>query len=167
MSVEESSALLRWISGTFSSAGMLLYEQIHPHDAFGQTMQKNLLARGCPLLSLLQYPTINDQKNRFTSLGWTHVDVLDMLQVWDNILERVDNRRAEHLEMFDELEEWRLIQSHYCFVLATVEKPSDPDQNVPLPWSKLRFSALKPSQDLNGTAGRQFPPPSDLSKFMD
>lgn len=124
MSVEESGALLQSIANTFRCAGILVYEQIHPHDAFGQTMQKNLLARGCPLLSLLEYPELADQKRRFENFGWSSCEALDMLQVWDELLDCVENRTVERLEMFDELEEWRLIQSHYCLVLATFQRDS-------------------------------------------
>lgn len=38
--------------------------QINPFDAFGKTMIKNLELRGCPLLSISDYPTLNDQRKR-------------------------------------------------------------------------------------------------------
>lgn len=46
-------AVIGWAAEFFArSPGLLFltYEQIHPHDQFGQTMMHNLRLRGCPLL---------------------------------------------------------------------------------------------------------------------
>lgn len=44
------------------------------------------------------------------------------------------NYRVNKLEMLDELEEWILIQSHYCIVWATQNK----SQNIEF-WNQFRF----------------------------
>ena len=39
---EESGAVIEWAASKFLSAAFLTYEQIHPHDAFGQIMMRHL-----------------------------------------------------------------------------------------------------------------------------
>jgi len=34
----------------------------------------------------------------------------------------VPSVRVEKIELFDELEEWRLIQAHYCLVIAVTDR---------------------------------------------
>ena len=38
--------------------------------------------------------------------------------MYQRCIDRVDRQRIEKLELFDEFEEWHLIQGHYCLVLA-------------------------------------------------
>jgi len=64
MTVKETDDILKWIASDFSTSGIVVYEQIRPHDRFGLIMQKNLQARGCPLQTLLQYPDLPDQVAR-------------------------------------------------------------------------------------------------------
>lgn len=47
MDQEEASTLLRWITETFkeSDVGLILYEPIGGHDAFGRMMIRNLAVR--------------------------------------------------------------------------------------------------------------------------
>jgi [phosphatase 2A protein]-leucine-carboxy methyltransferase len=46
MDQEDASRLLRWISDTFvNDVGMILYEPIGGHDAFGRMMIRNLAVR--------------------------------------------------------------------------------------------------------------------------
>jgi hypothetical protein len=41
---------------------MVIYEQILPHDPFGQTMINHLKSRGCPLLSVESWPDLQAQQ---------------------------------------------------------------------------------------------------------
>lgn len=41
-----------------------------------------------------------------------------MNDIYTNFLDRADVGRAERIEIFDELEEWHLIQGHYCISMA-------------------------------------------------
>jgi O-methyltransferase involved in polyketide biosynthesis len=43
---EESGAVIQWAARTFPTACFLTYEQVHPHDAFGQIMMRHLEVRG-------------------------------------------------------------------------------------------------------------------------
>jgi tRNA wybutosine-synthesizing protein 4 len=117
---ERSDALIAWLRHAFACAAMMVYEQIRPHDAFGRQMVQNIQDRGCPLLGIHAYPDLADQERRFRDAGWTGVVALDMNAVYRNKLDPADVRRIERLEIFDEFEEWNLIQAHYCIVVATI-----------------------------------------------
>ena len=41
-----------------------------------------------------------------------------MAKIYSEKLPAIDRIRIEKIEMFDEFEEWQLLQSHYCLVLA-------------------------------------------------
>ena len=42
----------------------------------------------------------------------------DMLSVYGNFVEAEERRRIERLELFDEFEEWHMMQEHYCIAYA-------------------------------------------------
>jgi len=125
MNPTDSSKLISWTSEVFSKTMFIIYEQIHPFDAFGEVMLNNLQSRGIPLASIKAYPDLNAQKKRFTDLGYTKLEALDMNQIHTFLLSPADNQRISRLEIFDELEEWHLIQSHYCIVVATQDKTDE------------------------------------------
>jgi tRNA wybutosine-synthesizing protein 4 len=47
-----------------------------------------------------------------------------MLQIYDQRLAGEERARIEHLEMFDEFEEWNMLQSHYCLSLGARSSPA-------------------------------------------
>ncbi|KAF2076584.1 hypothetical protein CYY_002135 [Polysphondylium violaceum] len=110
--------VIQWASTHFKESCFITYEQIKPNDEFGSMMIKNIEMKGCPLLSIQSFPEIKDQKKRYLDLGWNRVEALDLKQVHSYFINRDRVREIERLEIFDEFEEWDLIQSHYCFVLA-------------------------------------------------
>lgn len=118
MGPTHSAAALRWAAETFADGGFFLYEQIRPNDAFGQTMVANLNRRGCGLLGLCAYPELADQQARFTGLGWDRACARDLNQIYRTCLDKDELKRIERIEIFDEFEEWHLMNAHYCVVLA-------------------------------------------------
>jgi tRNA wybutosine-synthesizing protein 4 len=120
MKSSESSSVIRWAGETFETAGFVTYEQIVPHDAFGQEMVSNLSRRGCPLLSIFEFPDEEAQRKRYQELGWRRVEAINMKTLYQSarFFDPQEHLRVNRLEIFDELEEWYLIQSHYCIVLA-------------------------------------------------
>lgn len=131
----QSDAIIEWASQAVQApSAFVLYEQIHPHDAFGRTMVRNLGLRGCPLLGIQKYPTLKDQKQRFLERGWSKVSAADMNQVYDEFLDKFELVRIQNLELFDEVEEWRLIQAHY-FTLVAVRHGSPLEASDPQPAS--------------------------------
>ena len=116
---EKSRAILTWLATNFTTAVYAAYEQIRPEDAFGRTMVLNMRSRGCTLLSIHEYPTIASQEERLTSLcGWRWARALDMNDVYYKFLDKGDLARVEKLEIFDEFEEWHIMQAHYCLLVG-------------------------------------------------
>lgn len=120
MKDEHSSAVIRW-AATFEKAVFVTYEQILPDDAFGRMMLKNLEERNVHLHGLHARPSIETQRSAYLALGWDEAQVVDMNAISDRLLGRDELARLNRIEMFDEVEEWRLTQAHYCIVLATTD----------------------------------------------
>ncbi len=41
-----------------------------------------------------------------------------MLEFYDKHADKTEKARIEKIEIFDEFEEWNILQSHYCIVFA-------------------------------------------------
>ncbi|GLC52824.1 hypothetical protein PLESTB_000672500 [Pleodorina starrii] len=118
MEPQHSNAVAAWAAKTFRNALMAIYEQIRPDDAFGRQMVSNLEMRGCPLKGLPATPTLAAHCARLRDAGWGWADARDMDSLYRTFLDPRDKARVERLEIFDELEEWHMIQEHYCIALG-------------------------------------------------
>lgn len=95
--------------------GLIIYEPIHPDDAFGKTMVSNLAARGIQLQTLHKYSSLPTQRQRFVDHGLgTGQGAVDIDFIWSHWIADVEKERVAALEMLDEIEEWRLLAQHYC-----------------------------------------------------
>ena len=71
------------------------------------------------MLGLDGCPDINSQIQRMRDCFQTEeVECLSMDQVYQKKLDQNEKARIEKLELFDEFEEWILLQSHYCLCFA-------------------------------------------------
>ncbi|EGC37241.1 hypothetical protein DICPUDRAFT_54123 [Dictyostelium purpureum] len=114
--------VIEWASKNFTESGFITYEQIKPYDEFGKMMIKNIEMKGCPLLSIESFPEIEDQRKRYNNLGWNKTEILDMREVYNHFINKDRIKETNKLEIFDEFEEWDLIQSHYVYVFAIKSK---------------------------------------------
>jgi tRNA wybutosine-synthesizing protein 4 len=115
---EESCSIIAWAGQNFDRSVFVTYEQIRPHDAFGQIMSRNLEERGYSLRGLQAFPDITSQIARYRELGFRGCTVADMNDIYYRILPRTEVARIERLELFDEVEEWHLMSAHYCIAVA-------------------------------------------------
>ena len=116
---KESSAVIEWANDYFTSGlAFVTYEPFRHEDKYGSMMIKNFRHRGCDLLTMKEFSSLESQKARYEKRGFTDVRVSDMVRVFNLHLDQKVVRPVLRLEMFDEFEEWNLIQSHYCFVMA-------------------------------------------------
>ncbi|NXN27632.1 TYW4 protein, partial [Nycticryphes semicollaris] len=145
MENHRSDAVIRWAAERFSRVCFLLYEQMHPEDAFGRVMQQHFSQMNSTLHSLAQYPDCEAQQRRFFEEGWTECSVMDMNEFFTCCTPEDEQKRVQALEPFDEYEEWHLKCSHY-FVL-TASKGMEPS------WTPLLPNATVPRDGPLGTAG--------------
>lgn len=118
MEPQHSAELLRSLGRLLPTAACVVYEQIRPHDAFGQQMLRNLQCRGCPLRGLHATPSLDAHEQRLTSNNWSRARAVDLNTIYQQHIHPAEKRRIERLEIFDEFEEWHLMQEHYCIAIG-------------------------------------------------
>lgn len=99
---------------TTTPLGLVLYEPINPHDAFGKVMISNLASRGIVLQTLRKYGSLEAQAARMKAYGFEGSGEADVKTLWEVGVEKREKGRVAGLEMMDEVEEWELLASHYC-----------------------------------------------------
>ncbi|PGH11029.1 hypothetical protein AJ80_07305 [Polytolypa hystricis UAMH7299] len=98
-----------------TALGLIIYEPIRPHDPFGKTMVSNLAARGIQLQTLHRYATLDAERERLRAHGFvTGQRAADVDFIWEKWVSEAEKERVAGLEMLDEIEEWKLLASHYC-----------------------------------------------------
>ncbi|KNC99526.1 uncharacterized protein SPPG_04917 [Spizellomyces punctatus DAOM BR117] len=114
MSPRDSANLVQSAAESIESGVFVTYEQILPDDPFGVTMLQNLKMRGIELLGIRAHPSLQSQRDRYLIAGWDEAGAVDMNMFWERILDSDERTRVSALEIFDEVEEWRLLSGHYC-----------------------------------------------------
>ena len=74
------------------------------------------------LVGFTDYPTLEAHKQRYLDGHFAscmdHVFSETMLTMYDRYIESEELKRIATLEIFDELEEWRMLMDHYSFTVA-------------------------------------------------
>lgn len=150
---EAADNLIAWAS-QFTQSRFVLLEQIipsGPDHPFAKTMLRHFNKLNTPLNSVMTYQTVSDQKTRYESLGWNHVQASDLFQFWERSISNEEKRFLDSVEAFDEWEEFILFGQHYVILYAsTSDTPStlldaDVTEFPKLPESLLPFEISKTS----------------------
>ncbi|BEI85964.1 hypothetical protein CcaverHIS002_0602510 [Cutaneotrichosporon cavernicola] len=86
--------LIKWFGSTFPRSAAVIYEMVGLNDAFGRVMHRNLAQRNLSLPGAV-FESLQAQADRFM------------------------DARISKLEILDEIEELRLVLSHYCVAWAS------------------------------------------------
>ncbi|KJX94005.1 leucine carboxyl methyltransferase like protein [Zymoseptoria brevis] len=116
-----TSVLQYFTMNLHGSRAIILYEPIRPFDPFGKTMVSNLSSRGIELRTLKRYCSLEAQRQRLRLAGFDDGQgARDVHQLWssDEWVSKSERERIDKLEWLDEVEEWKLLASHYCVAWA-------------------------------------------------
>ena len=117
--VSQSIALTSWLTSKLRQLIFIDYEQIVPHDSFGQIMVRHFRKRNSALKCVEHYPTIHDHQRRFLSLGWKSCSILDIETVFKRNTGMHELKRWQNIaEQFDEQEEFKSKCLHYILLVG-------------------------------------------------
>ncbi|CAI4050746.1 hypothetical protein SKDZ_15G0180 [Saccharomyces kudriavzevii ZP591] len=123
MKPERSDSIISACSRMENSHFIILEQLIPkgPFEPFSKQMLAHFKKNDSPLQSVLSYNTIGSQVQRFNELGFSHVNVGDMFQLWVSA-DETTKKELLKVEPFDELEEFHLFCHHYVLCHATNNK---------------------------------------------
>eukprot|EP00828_Plagiopyla_frontata_P048846 TRINITY_DN9522_c0_g1_i3.p2 TRINITY_DN9522_c0_g1~~TRINITY_DN9522_c0_g1_i3.p2 ORF type:complete len:181 (-),score=46.08 TRINITY_DN9522_c0_g1_i3:129-671(-) len=116
---KSTNELFSEISKRFEFAQILDYEMFNAKDQFGKMMVKNFEIKGCPLIGIDEFESLELIKDRYKKLGFETCEIYTMLDIYNKYVNQLERQRIEKIEFLDELEEWNIMQSHYFVSLAT------------------------------------------------
>ncbi|PYI15247.1 leucine carboxyl methyltransferase [Aspergillus violaceofuscus CBS 115571] len=129
MDVKSANEVLKWaaqLNNGLKDARFCILEQFFPDGPdhpFASTMMKHFNKLGAPLFSIHEYPSLNEQEQRFKNAGWQHAHARSLWDIWsDDIFVSKSLRRSlDEVEPFDEWEEFALFSSHYFHLIASTQ----------------------------------------------
>lgn len=78
-------------------------------------MVANLATRGIHLQTLHRYASLSAERERLREHGFVSGQgAADVDFIWERWISEEEKERVAGLEMLDEIEEWKLLASHYC-----------------------------------------------------
>lgn len=122
METDHADSLIQWAS-TIGQSEFCLLEQIlpdGPDHPFARTMTAHFEKLSTPIKSVKAYPTMQHQRLRFESRGWSNLRLHSLWSAWSDgyFLSPEDRRKLAQVEAFDEWEEFALFASHYLLLHA-------------------------------------------------
>lgn len=92
-----------------------------PEHPFAKTMMSSYKKMGAPLFSIHEFPSLEDQEQRFKKAGWASAHARSLWDLWsDNtFLPEAVRTGLDEIEAFDEWEEFAIFASHYFLLIAS------------------------------------------------
>lgn len=120
LSQDYADSILQYLFNNIKDIHFVMYEPIgKPDTNYGDVMIKNLGNRGIEMPTLMIYGTTQSQIDRFMKLSpEAKIWCKDMKWVSENLINDEEFERINKLEMLDEMEEFNLMNSHYCLLLV-------------------------------------------------
>ena len=109
---------LNVFTSNFKNLVFTFYDLINPHDPFGLEMLENLKIRNIKLNGIEETDSVEKQLSRLKELGFGVSECFDMNNFYNKHIDEKEKKRIEKLELFDEFEEFVLLQSHSCYGLG-------------------------------------------------
>ncbi|KAM0328458.1 hypothetical protein ACHAQA_004865 [Verticillium albo-atrum] len=133
LETKAADEVIRWAS-TLGTAQFCLLEQMLPDGPghpFATTMMNHFSKMNTPLRSVLQYPTLTSQNQRFKSRGWSSVQSWPLWEAWsdDHFMSAAERNHLDTMEPFDEWEEFALFGGHYFILHASSQAVGTTDAN--------------------------------------
>jgi O-methyltransferase involved in polyketide biosynthesis len=118
---KNSREILQTMIGTCRYPFLAIFDPIIQNDPFGKVMAQNLAKARITdsSMSLLQTRTLKEQVDKLSQCGFTNVTGCDFYGAYEMVLTSEDRKRANRMEILDEIEEWILIMRHYCFLVGS------------------------------------------------
>ena len=110
--------ILNVFTSNFKNLIFTFYDLINPHDPCGQEMLDSLRQRNIKLNGIEETDSIDKQITRLKDCGFLEYEVHDMVDFYNHFIDNSEKKKIEKLELFDEFEEWNLLQSHSCYGLG-------------------------------------------------
>ncbi|OAP57955.1 hypothetical protein AYL99_07045 [Fonsecaea erecta] len=123
MPVSAADSLIAWCSRLSKDVTFCLLEPCspdQPDNPFTRKMTDHYIGLGTPLKSIFQYPDDRSQIQRFSNANFSQIDYQSLWELWADprFLSPSQRMELDHVEPFDEWEEFALWASHYCLVIA-------------------------------------------------
>lgn len=112
----EATQAMSFFTSQIPNIATVIYEPIKPNDAFGKMMVSNLAARRIQMPTLEVYPEAGDQEKRLRDAGFEIVRHMTIDDIWETWVAPEEKDRLSGVEVLDEVEEWKLLASHYVVV---------------------------------------------------
>jgi hypothetical protein len=117
---KEADKLCSSLGSALKDAVWVTYDMISPYDAFGKVMANNLRSAGYKVPGFTEFHDLNLQMKRFLDCeSWDLATSIKMLDAYEKLINKEEKQRISKLEIFDEIEEWGLLMSHYCLTIAS------------------------------------------------
>ncbi|KAI2629498.1 leucine carboxyl methyltransferase [Xylaria nigripes] len=114
LELADASMVMKYFTDRIQSLSCVIYEPIHPDDAFGKQMVSNLAARHIRMPTLEKYTDAGRQQARLRDAGFEFACSSTVERIWHNWVVPEEKERVDRLEGLDEVEEWKLLAGHYA-----------------------------------------------------